>query len=478
MSNDTLVQIEDVGVAKTLIETAQKQNVFQGEVPTDEAEILSRANELYRLAKQAQNAGMDAPPVLAVIGIAENAPSSDDSSAQSAPTSAPSAPPPPAPPAPPAPSAAPAMVKIKDANGTVYEVQSDQVSSYTDSGAYSLVDENPAPPPPPPAPPAPTPIVPAPDEKPEPDPEPEPIAATGGDVDPSQYATVEPWEGYSSMNIPPLVKHIEELFKQKSGDEIKTLLAHVWEYETNNKDRQRLLGKLETLAKEGVTVSTSAPEAVEEAPAPAPVEVPPVANEGTDVRPEPPFAPAAPVVEAVPPAPPVEAPPVAPAQVEGQSDGLAQPLDGATQRSQQAIIAENLPIPPEFHGEPPVLPADFTTLSDQQIAQYSSQFNACLARANWLTAVAEGHAADAKIVAEGLMREYKASNPAPKGTTVDQIEANAVAAVPEISAAKKVQSDWACHGKLLHSLAGTYQSNCERLSREQTRRSDERNSIR
>lgn len=122
-----------------------------------------------------------------------------------------------------------------------------------------------------------------------------------------------------------------------------------------------------------------------------------------------------------------------------------------------------------------MLQTDFTSLSDQEIALSASQFNACLARANWLTAVAEGHAADAKIVAEGLMREYKASNPAPKGTTVDQIEAQAIAANPEISAAKKVQSDWACHGKLLHSLAGTYQSNCERLSREQTRRSDERN---
>ena len=37
---------------------------------------------------------------------------------------------------------------------------------------------------------------------------------------------------------------------------------------------------------------------------------------------------------------------------------------------------------------------DFTPLTDQQISQYASQFNACLAYADWMGAVAEGHAAD------------------------------------------------------------------------------------
>jgi hypothetical protein len=296
-------------------------------------------------------------------------------------------------------------------------------------------------------------------------------------IDPSQYATVEPWQGFAKTKIKDIMENIDRVMRDHPND-AKRVLAHVWEYEKNNKERTSLINKLTALAQQLQGGGVPAPAA-------------PVPGEGGDVQPTPPFASGGPVPPAAPaPAAPANAfvdqgtaiapqatPQPAPGTIINQpssgANGLLAPLEGTTQRSTQAIIAENLPIPPEI-GAPPVLPADFTTVGDQQVAQLQSQFNACLARAHYLCAVAEGHAADAKIVADGLLREYKAANPVPKGTTVDQHDAQAHAANPQIASARQIQNEWNGHARQLRALADTYQWNCERLSREQTRRSDER----
>lgn len=494
MSNET--QITDAAQARHLIETAQKHSVYNADMPVDDQGAVALANQLYSMAVQARDKGMDAVQINDVIAAGEG-------SIAPAPASAA----PPAPVATPAPPAPPAKVKIRSAaDGTVYEIDASQVDEYTIGGAYQLVEEAPTPPPAP-APVEPQPPVAAPEPTPEPAPAaaeqpapaPAPAAAQPTAADPSEYQSVEPWEGYKKLNIKPIMAEIEQ--RMQSGDSnLNTLLFHVFEYEKANKGRERLLAKLKELAENGVAASaTPAPAATPE-PAPAPVPAaapvaPPVATpapvaQDPDVVPGSPFAGAVETtVPAASPAPaPVPAPVAAPAaqQAAGQaleaavthvqSGGatLVAPLEGATQKSIQAIVAERLPIPSEIDGDAPTLPADFTTLSDQEVARLQSQFNACLARANWLGAVADGHSNDAKIIADGKTREYKAANPAPKGTTVDQLEAQAYAAVPEIAAARTVQSEWGQHGRLLHALCNTFQSNCERLSREQTRRSDER----
>lgn len=496
-------QITDAAQAKHLVEVAQKHSVYNAEMPVDDQGVISLANQLYSMAVQAKEKGMDAVQINDVIAAGQ----STAPAAVASPTPAPAAAPEPVP-APPAPLATPAKVKIRSAaDGAVYEIDASQVEEYTVGGAYTVVEEaHPVPP----TPPAPAPVEPQPPvATPEPTPEPVPAAveqpAPAPDAaqptaaaDPSEYQSVEPWDGYKKLNIKPIMAEIEQ--RMQAGDpNLNTLLFHVFEYEKANKGRERLLAKLKELAENGVAASAApAPAAPEPAPAPVPAAAPttppvaapaPVAQD-PDVVPGSPFAGA---VEAPAPvaAPPVAAPvpaAAAPAvqQVVGQaveaavthvqSGGatLVAPLEGATQKSIQAIVAERLPIPSEIDGDAPTLPADFTTLSDQEVARLQSQFNACLARANWLGAVADGHSNDAKIIADGKTREYKAANPAPKGTTVDQLEAQAYAAVPEIAAARTVQSEWGQHGRLLHALCNTFQSNCERLSREQTRRSDER----
>lgn len=489
MSNEA--QITDATQARHLVETAQKHGVYNADIPVDDQGVVALANQLYSMAVQARDKGMDAVQINDVIAAGEGNPAP-----------APAA----APPAPAATPAPPAKVKIRSAaDGAVYEIDASQVEEYTIGGAYQLVEEAPTPPPAPaPAPVEPQPPVAAPEPTPEPTPtpaaveQPAPAAAQPTAADPSEYQSVEPWDGYKKLNIKPIMAEIEQ--RMQNGDpNLNTLLFHVFEYEKANKGRERLLAKLKELAENGVAANaTPAPAAAPE-PAPAPVPAaapvaPPVATpapvaQDPDVVPGSPFAGAA---EAPAPAAPPVAAPVAPAaapvvqQAVGQaleaavthvqSGGatLVAPLEGATQKSIQAIVAERLPIPSEIDGDAPTLPADFTTLSDQEVARLQSQFNACLARANWLGAVADGHSNDAKIIADGKTREYKAANPAPKGTTVDQLEAQAYAAVPEIAAARTVQSEWGQHGRLLHALCNTFQSNCERLSREQTRRSDER----
>lgn len=524
--------ITDPTVATAIINAAKAGNAYKGEMPADDATKLKTADDLVALATQAKEAGVQGGPVMDVLAIAEGG-------AAAAPVAAapPAAPAPSgkvtivdqagteyeidatqvdqyvngsgqyqlkqvAPPAPPTPAPAPVPAPVQqapeqttvitqpvpaptDINQIIpnyddlkvtdiltameglndeaiafvkaYEAAEGERGKIVSFERHQMV-----------APPAQTtqyagqPAA--------------PQAQTGVPaIDPAQYATVEPWQGFAKAKIKDIMENVDRVVREHP-DDAKRVLAHVWEYEKSNKERTSLLNKLTTVAQQ--LQGGGAPPAAPAAPAPVPAE-------GADVQPTPPFASGGPVppqpanafVDQAPAAPAPVTPQPAPGTTINQptsgANGLLAPLEGTTQRSTQAIIAEHLPIPPEV-GQPPVLPADFTTLNEGDVARLQSQFNACLARAHYLCAVAEGHAADAKIVADGLLREYKAANPVPKGTTVDQHEAQAFAANPGIASARQVQNEWNGHARQLRALADTYQWNCERLSREQTRRSDER----
>lgn len=459
------VEIKDPAVALAVLQKSKDYNIFKAEIPTDPKQILAQGQELYQLALGAREAGMNETPVPEVIAMVEGAaqaPNPFGAAAAGAPVPAPPAAPPIAPPAPPAPPVAPPappappvpavpekVMIVELASGTQYEVDAENVPQYVVSGQYAVVEQE-APSAPPAQPAAPTPPS-------------GPVPTGVPAIDPSQYAAVQPWEGYATDTIPNITERIEAIFREQDGDSIKRIMAHVWEYEARNKNRTRLLNKLKELHEKGVqTASPVAP--------PQQQFVPPPAAEGSDVQPTPPFQ---------QPQPPVNtsvAPPAAPQVFQPASGGdeLMEPLQGTTQKSEAAIRAERLPIPAEIEGETYIVPQDFTGLGDVQLAQYASFYTAYLVRVNWLAALAEGHSADAKIVADGYMREYKAGNPAPAKTTVDQIEAQAIAADPRIAYAKQVQAEYGGHAKMLRELSNNYQETLVRLSREQTRREKER----
>ena len=447
--------VTDPLVALAVINEAAAQGIHKEGMPADASAQVQLAQELVTLAEQAMAAGMAGGAATAVIAAAQQQPAAVPAVA---PAPAAPAPPAPAPPAPPAPAA---DVLIQDAAGQQYTVPADQVEQYI-AGGYTLVQAaEPTPPPPPPTPapvPTPEPVAAAP----VPAAEPEPAAAPA--------ATGEPYPGYNSAKIPEIIAHIENV-RATDGEQAKPLFAAIWEYESANKNRPRLLGKLKAIAEKGV--ETSPPVAAEPPAATAPVAppapaAPPVpAEPQPGVNPEPPFQqpPAAPPVAA----PAAPAPVAAPLTTPEELGAIAAPLPGATQGANAAIAAEGLPIPGPV-STPPTLPEDFTVLSDLDVRKFQSQFNACQARALYLHSQAEGFANDAKLTADGAQRSFITSNTFPKGTTLTEIEAKAAESVPEISQARRIQHDWAEVARQYATLAKIYGNTCDRLLNERVGR--------
>lgn len=143
------------------------------------------------------------------------------------------------------------------------------------------------------------------------------------------------------------------------------------------------------------------------------------------------------------------------------------------------IKKERLPIPPEIDGEPPLLPRDISLLDDGPLRRLHSEFNAVLARTNWLLAVEEADELAAKIIADhyfSLAVKKAGMNPDPvtnKAKTVSALEAEA-ASDDNVREWRKRHVQHVIETKLLKSLRDTYQANCERASREFSMRENER----
>lgn len=453
-------QITDVAIATAVISQAIQHKIYPGEMPETDEQKIAVANEYFRLA---QDAAKVSP------GEAVNAVLAAATGQAPAPQAPPAADPPPAPPvaapAPPPPPAPvpvdPPKVVIKAPDGTEYMVEANQVQQYVDGG-YEVVGQIP-PQQTPPTPPG------------------EPAQQTP--------SAPEPWEGYATAKIPDIVAHIENLVLTQ-GEEAKPMLAVVWEYENQGKKRTRLLSKLQEIATNGVQVKAPEPTPpappMVEPPAPPVAAAPPVApplvpGEGDDVRTTSPFVTQTTTngtTMEVTPVAPLPAPPAPGSVAQPSFDEMVSPFaDQATSKAQTAIAREHLPIPQDAFaaGDPPQIPADFTVLGDVDIARYQSQFNACYARAHYLLAISEGHSSDAKIVGDGAVRKYIDENrdSFPKGITVTEMEARASQS-PEVQHARRVQHEWSEHGRQLRHLGAIYQTTCERLSREQTRRDNDK----
>lgn len=436
------ITVSDPKVALAVINEAKANGVFGGEIPEDDAALIKEAGELVRLAEQAVDAGVAGGAVEKVLAAANG--TGDEGGGEAAADN---------------PFAAAAAaeaepdaddgpddgtfdidsviedyedLKVAEILEAMEELSAEQVAQVkayeAENGERAKILNY---------------VAAEPDPEPEPEDDGEPANAN---VDPSNYATTEPWPGYNKAKIGDIVAKIEDTVRN-DGENAKPLLAHVWEFEKNGKARKRLIDKLTDIATNGVTA------------------------EPEDVKPEPPFDDGDEGKAEEQVAPPVKTKATAP--VSGDTGTLADPIPGgATPKALGAIEKEGLPIPAVV-GEIPALPEDFTTLSDIEVRRFQSQFHACYARAHFIVAVCNGHSNDAKVVAEDAIRTYINANDFPKGTTVTQMEAQA-SADESVQKARQVEREWREAGRLQAALRDIYLHACERLSREQTGRDAER----
>ena len=80
-------------------------------------------------------------------------------------------------------------------------------------------------------------------------------------------------------------------------------------------------------------------------------------------------------------------------------------LSESDEREVNAFLEHNLPIPREIDHEPSVMPSDITELGDKQVRKLSSEYNAYLARAKWLLALATTSLANSTHLRDAAYRK-------------------------------------------------------------------------
>lgn len=289
----------------------------------------------------------------------------------------------------------------------------------------------------------------------------------------------EPWEGYDTDKIPEIIRKLEWVMANDAQN-IKATLDKTMQYEAENKHRSRLMGKLGDIVNNGVAATPSPPSMDEDEPsrrdstsALAP-EVPPVPQvaDDHDVVSTSPF-------ESEPASEPAEdwGQQEVPAQQSDLSRTTVQGAFGATARSIAAVGTTNMPIPADI-PERLEFPYDFTELSDVEVRTLQGKFNAAYAYAHVKASEHDGFANDARIVADGKVSEYMRANEAPSRMSVTEQQTRALAASPEAQEARQEQNEQKALADRFRTLASTYLTTCERLSREQTGRQSDHETVR
>lgn len=142
------------------------------------------------------------------------------------------------------------------------------------------------------------------------------------------------------------------------------------------------------------------------------------------------------------------------------------------------VVARRLPIPPDLEGESPEMPADLTTLGDREVRRLHSQFNALHVRAAWLLALEDSRLEDAKHLLKNarqnaLMGLDRYDHEAGGRKTTAMMEAEADTDPSVIHWEGKV-TEHTTNKRLLSQLADIYRGNVDRISRDWTMRSEER----
>jgi hypothetical protein len=137
---------------------------------------------------------------------------------------------------------------------------------------------------------------------------------------------------------------------------------------------------------------------------------------------------------------------------------------------------ENFPIPPQLEGDPPEMPRDLTTVGDRHCRRLHSEFNAWLARTNFLLGLERADEAAAEALAEHHERVAYAkldrldAGGKSKPGTVLRAEASADTEALEW---RRRASEHKQRLVVLYSLRDIYASNVERLRSDWRMRRDE-----
>lgn len=218
-----------------------------------------------------------------------------------------------------------------------------------------------------------------------------------------------------------------------------------------------------------VADGTAQPEV---ATAPVAPPQPPPTPEAPAPEPEP--APAGPPQQppAQPPAPPATggAQVLAEAVQQAEAQRQAEPEDGRL-RALAIIGKENLPIPPEIEGDPPVLPNDLSKYGQDEIYSFHARFHACEARAAWVLSDAEDELDD--YVKLRKAREVTVAAEIPpkidrKNVTDEQRKA-IVEADAEVQRLLGLEKETRKVVRKLKVLLDVYHRDAERCSRQMTR---------
>lgn len=156
-------------------------------------------------------------------------------------------------------------------------------------------------------------------------------------------------------------------------------------------------------------------------------------------------------------------------------------IEIATKRRERAfakIREKGLPLPPEFEGEPPILPRDITVLSDLELRQYQSNLMAAQAQCNWEVAIALGDEDAALKVSEHYFAKRiktldKIDVDTRKPKTIPVLEAEA-SEDPKVVEWRDRLIDNRNTVRLLKSLRDGYLKSIDVISREFTMREAER----
>lgn len=303
---------------------------------------------------------------------------------------------------------------------------------------------------------------------------------------------VEPWEGYDSEKMVDIIADIDWLV-DNDGD-AGAALAHVWEYETANKDRKGIIKKLEDLAAGGGDGDGKAEEkppatkARADAPASAPADSSGAqggeggegdgeeaegdgdadADASADERRE------APQPRAQRPVPQAEASPEAVADVPDDAD--AEYL-GVIDAIQKRVDSERLHVPGMIEVEPPEVPFDWTTITDKGLQMLYGAFAAYAYRVGYLEKLEESYARVCRQAATELTEALIAHSDKidvqtekPKTMTVLEAE---IAQDPNVKKWRKRQYKHETFAASYKSDREGYNKMLEALSRLGTLRQDE-----
>jgi hypothetical protein len=140
---------------------------------------------------------------------------------------------------------------------------------------------------------------------------------------------------------------------------------------------------------------------------------------------------------------------------------------------------ENLPVPPEIEGDPPLLPLDFSNESPKTVRYLHSAFNACAARVGYLLAIEEAGEKSAKQIADEIFNKWliaaeRKDEQTGRPKTKEVLHAEALDADDNLGKWRGRQSDHSIKAGKLKSLFDYYNDSAERLNKEAIMRQMER----